>query len=70
MGGAWGGQSLSKYLSLSAHSYSKGNLILKIELGRGDERIFRSRVEPGAGGGGGGTRGEVRTGEEGGRPQS
>lgn len=46
-GGARGGQSLSKYLSLSAHLYSKGNLILKIELGRGDERIFRSRVEPG-----------------------
>lgn len=36
-----GGKSLSEYLSL----YSKGNLILKIELGRGDEKIFRSRVE-------------------------
>lgn len=40
-GGAGGGKSLSEYLSL----YSKGNLILKIELGRGDEKIFRSRVE-------------------------
>lgn len=35
------GKSLSEYLSL----YSKGNLILKIELGRGDEKIFGSRVE-------------------------
>lgn len=65
---AGGGQSLSKYLCLSAHLYSKGNLILKIELGRGDERIFRSRVEPGVRAGGGGIRGEVRTQEEGGRP--
>lgn len=40
-GEARGGKSLSEYLSL----YSKGNLILKIELGRGDEKIFRSQVE-------------------------
>ena len=66
--GSRGGQSLSEYLSPSAHLHSKGNLILKIELGRGDERLFRSRVEPGAGGGGGGIRGEVRTGEGGGGP--
>lgn len=65
-GGSWG-PSLCEYLSLSAHLYSKGNLILKIELGRGDERIFRSRVEPGVGGGG--IRGEVRAGEEGVGPQ-
>jgi hypothetical protein len=39
--GGGGGKSLSEYLSL----YSKGNLILKIELGRGDERIFRISVE-------------------------
>lgn len=46
--GGGGGKSLSEYLSL----YSKGNLILKIELGRGDEMIFRSRVECSAWAGG------------------
>lgn len=60
--GEQGGPFLGEYLSPSAHLYSKGNLILKIELGRGDERIFRSRAEPGAGGGGGGIREEVRRG--------
>lgn len=70
VGGGRGGKSLSEYLSL----YSKGNLILKIELGRGEENVFRSRVECSAWAGvgwgceGGGIRGKVRTEEKDMRP--
>lgn len=46
-GGGRGGQSLSEYLALSAHLYSKGNLILKIELGRGDEGYLGAELARG-----------------------
>lgn len=57
VGGGRGGQSLSEYLALSAHLYSKGNLILKIELGRGDEGYLGAYSSLGRGSGRGEDRG-------------